>query len=134
MRKVIAEYRRHNGGAEYTVGGRGILRRKLSTEERVELATDVALGLVTVTPSITQAAALVGAPLHRVEEEIKRADAEYRAKAEARAAVQEEAEAVHAEADRIVAAWDLASPAGRDAAVRMLSPSAMWDVIAPIVT
>jgi len=44
--------------------------------ERVELATDVALGLVTVTPSITQAAALVGAPLYRVEARIKQEEAE----------------------------------------------------------
>jgi len=38
-----------------------------------------------------------------------------------------------AEADAIVAAWDAASTVGRDAAIRTLSPSADWDVIAPVV-
>jgi hypothetical protein len=134
MRQVVTDLRHRNGDAGHSIGGRGILRRKLSTEERVELATDVALGLVTVTPSITQAAALVGAPLYRVKEEIRRADAEYKAKAdaEARAAVQEEAEVVNAQVDVIVAACT--SPVVLEAAVRTIGVATVWDAVSAIVT
>jgi hypothetical protein len=70
--------------------------------ERVELATDVALGLVTVTPSITQAAALVGAPLYRVEARIKQAEVE----AAARVALIEEAEEMDRQIDAATTAVD----------------------------
>jgi hypothetical protein len=149
MRKVISEYR-HCNGAEHAIGGRGVLRRKLSTGKRVKLATDVALGLVIIEPSIAQAAALVGAPLHRVNAEIKRFDekcqqrqkeaavaaAETEAEIarvsrlvaegwaemqqEAIAKAQAEAELVNEQADAFVAIWRSTSRAAMLAAVQIL--------------
>jgi hypothetical protein len=52
--------RQENGNGSGSVNGRGVRRRKLTTEARIGLATDVALGLVQITPSIKQAAAAVG--------------------------------------------------------------------------
>jgi uncharacterized membrane protein YqiK len=165
MRKVVKEFRLRNGGETYAIGGRGLLRRKLPLSERVELAVDLALGIAHLTPSISQAAALAGVPLYRVQSGIRQCDAEFRRrleaekaakaaaavevakieaaqieadriKAEAAAAfdaAQAEAEAINAQVDAVVAAWTSASPTVLDAAVRMLSPSAVWDAIAPVV-
>ena len=49
-----------NGNGQGAINGRGVLRRKLTTKARIALATDVALGLVEITPSIKQAAAAMG--------------------------------------------------------------------------
>jgi len=165
MKQVVTEYQRHNSGGTYAISGRGLLRRKLPLEERVDLAIDLALGIARLTPSISQAAMLVNVPLYRVQSGIRQCDAEFqrrleaekaakaaaavevakieaaqieadRIKAEAAAAfdaAQAEAEAINAQVDAVVAAWTSASPTVLDAAVRMLSPSAVWDAIAPVV-
>jgi len=164
MKQVVTEYQRHNSGGTYAISGRGLLRRKLPLEERVDLAIDLALSIARLTPSISQAAMLVNVPLYRVQSGIRQCDAEFqrrleaekaakaadavevteieaaqieadRIKAEAAAfdAAQAEAEAINAQVDAVVAAWTSASPTVLDAAVRMLSPSAVWDAIAPVV-
>jgi hypothetical protein len=54
-------------------------------------------------------------------------------RAERRWQVQNEAEAVNAEADSIVREWWLSSPEAREAAFRIISATEIWDVLARIV-
>jgi hypothetical protein len=164
MRQVVKGYRLRNGGGTYVINGRGYRRRKLSLQDQVDIGIDLALGVAKLTPSIAQAAMLVGVPLHLLQNGIRQCDAEFRRRLEAEKAAeaaaafevakieaarieaerieaeaaafdaaQAEAEQINAQVDAVVAVWTSASPAVLDAAVRTLSPSAVWDAIAPVV-
>jgi len=114
------------------VGGRGLARRKLTPDERAKLAAAVASGERTFDPSFAQIAALFHVPVTRLRAALKARAEEVTV--EDVAAVQFEAEAVNNQADLIIEAWDFASPTARDAAVRVIGPSAVWGVWSQINT
>jgi hypothetical protein len=140
MRELVRELSHCNGGwAE--VNGRGVKRRKLSADGKLNLAINVALGSTRFRPSIEQTAQLMGVPLHRLEQALHRLDdAHLREKAKEAAAVEAaafeavhvEAASVNAEADQIVGAWSAASAEAREVAIRLIGPAA-WNVIAGVV-
>ena len=124
-----------NGNGLDSVNGRGLERRKLTLDQRVDLAADLASGRRLLHPSIKSTAASLKITAAQVSERLKaraRQEAKWRA-AEARWQVQNEAEAVNAEADRIVSAWRLSSPEAREAAFRTIGASEIWDILARIV-
>ena len=124
-----------NGNGLDSVNGRGLERRKLTLAQRVDLAADLASGRRLLHPSIKSTAASLKITPAQVSERLKaraRQEAKWRA-AEARWQVQNEAEAVNAEADRIVSAWRLSSPEAREAAFRTIGASEIWDILARIV-
>ena len=124
-----------NGNGLDSVNGRGLERRKLTLDQRIDLAADLASGRRLLHPSIKSTAASLKITPAQVSERLKaraRQEAKWRA-AEARWQVQNEAEAVNAEADRIVSAWRLSSPEAREAAFRTIGASEIWDILARIV-
>jgi hypothetical protein len=69
MLDIVKNSTTRNGNG--SVGGRGVLRRKLTHEQRVSLAADVALGLVHVEPSLKQSAATIGVRPDEIRAELK---------------------------------------------------------------
>jgi hypothetical protein len=120
-----------------TLDGRGQARHRhrLSVEQRIERAADLASGVQHLHPSIKDSAALYAVlPLQvsaclkvRAQREVERREVECRWR------VQEEAEAVNAEAEILVATWRSTSAEAHEAAVRMIGPSAVWDALARVV-
>ena len=133
MLNIVKVANTHNGNG--AVNGRGARRRKLTDHQRIVLATDVALGLVPLQPSIKTSAAAIGVSPADIRAELKTRTVREAKQwaAEARWQVQNEAEAVNAEADRIVSAWRLSSPEAREAAFRTIGASEIWDILARIV-
>jgi hypothetical protein len=132
MLDILRSQSNGNGSA---INGRGLRRRKLTIDERVDLAADLVSGQRQLVPSFKHAAALLRTTPTQVRERLKaRAQREAeRLRAERRWQVQNEAEAVNAEADSIVREWRLSSPEAREAAFRIISASEIWDVLARIV-
>jgi hypothetical protein len=64
MLQIHSENQSVNGSKP--VNGRGLQRRKLSDDEIVKLAVDLATGVRSFQPSIEQACALTGAPRRAV--------------------------------------------------------------------
>src|SRR5262249_49355809 len=124
-----------NGNGHASVNGRGSLRRKLTHQQRVALAVDIATGAVPFAPSFKQTAAAVGTTTYlmrqerkaRVQQEAKRLQAKRRVQA------QEEAEQVNAEAEILAATWRSVAPESREVAIQLLGPGAVWDAIARVV-
>jgi len=124
-----------NGNGLDSVNGRGLERRKLTLDQRVDLAADLASGRRLLHPSIKSTAASLKITPAQVSERLKaraRQEAEWRA-AEARWRVQNEAEAVNTAVDSIVSEWRLSSPEAREAAFRTIGASEIWDILARIV-
>jgi len=124
-----------NGNGLDSVNGRGLERRKLTLDQRIDLAADFASGRRHLHPSIKSTATLLKVTPTQVRERLKwRAQRETRRQeAERRLQVQEEAEAVNTEADSIISEWRLSSPEAREAAFRTISAAEIWDVLARIV-
>ena len=123
-----------NGNALNSVNGRGLARRHLTVDQRIDLAADLASGQQHLHPSIRHVAALLKVLPLQVSERLKaraQQEAEWRA-AEARWLI-DAAEAVNAEADSIVSEWRLSSPEAREAAFRIIGAAEIWDVLARIV-
>src|SRR5262249_4604533 len=101
-----------NGNGLDSVNGRGLERRKLTLDQRIDLAADFASGRRHLHPSIKSTATLLKVTPTQVRERLKwRAQRETRRQeAERRLQVQEEAEAVNTEADSIISEWRLSSP------------------------
>ena len=120
-----------------TLDGRGQARgrHRLSVEQRIERAADLASGVQHLHPSIKDSAALYAVLPLQVSECLKvRAQREVeRREAECRWRSQEEAEAVNAEAEILAATWRSISPESREVAIRMLGPGAVWDALARVV-
>jgi len=143
MKQVVTEYQRHNSGGTYAISGRGLLRRKLPLEERVDLAIDLALGIARLTPSISQAAMLVNVPLYRVQSGIRQCDAEFQRRLEAEKAAKAAAavevakiEAAQIEADRIkaeAAAFDAAQAEAEAINAQVDAVVAAWISASPTV-
>jgi len=124
-----------NGNGLDSVNGRGLERRKLTLDQRIDLAADLASGRRLLHPSIKSTAASLKITPAQVSERLKaraRQEAKWRA-AEARWRSQEEAEAVNAEAEILADTWRSISPESREVAIRLLGPAAVWDALARVV-
>ena len=110
------------------INGRGLNRRHLTLDQRLELAADLACGEQHLHPSIRHVAALLKVLPLQVSERLKA-----RAQQEAEWRSQEEAEAANTLATGIVVAWNAATPEARAAAVRTIGVSHVWDVVAQVV-
>ena len=124
-----------NGNGLDSVNGRGLERRKLTLDQRIDLAADLASGRRLLHPSIKSTAASLKITPAQVSERLKaraRQEAKWRA-AEARWRSQEEAEAVNAEAEILADTWRSISPESREVAIRLLGPGAVWDALARVV-
>jgi hypothetical protein len=120
-----------------TLNGRGQARHRhrLSVEQRIERAANLASGVQHLHPSIKDSAALYAVLPLQVSECLKaRAQREVKWRAaEARWRSQEEAEAVNAEAEILADTWRSVAPESREAAVQMIGPGAIWDAIARVI-
>jgi hypothetical protein len=117
------------------ISGRGLRRRKLTVNQRIDLAADLVSGQRQLVPSFKHAAALLRTTPTQVRERLKwRAQREARRQeAERRLQVQEEAEMVNVEAEILADTWRSVSPESREVAIRLLGPSAVWDALARVV-
>jgi len=115
-----------NGNGLNSINGRGLARRHLTVNQRIDLAADLACGQQHLHPSIRHVAALLKVLPLQVSERLKA-----RAQQEAEWRSQEEAEAVNAEI--LADTWRSISPESREVAIRLLGPGAVWDVIARVV-
>jgi hypothetical protein len=120
-----------NGNGSDTINGRGVLRRKMTSRERVSLAADVALGVTQLAPSIKQTAAAVGVPTAKIRAELKartktRLIDSRRWKQSYEAWEQQRAVA-------LVHAWYFASDEDRAEALRAIGTADVWDVLARVV-
>jgi hypothetical protein len=121
-----------NGNGLDSINGRGLARRHLTIDQRIELAADLACGQQHLHLSIRHVAALLKVLPLQVSERLKtraQREAERRA-AEARWRSQEEAEAINAEAEVLADTWRSVAPESREVAVQMIGSSAVWDVLA----
>jgi len=124
-----------NGNGLRSVNGRGLEHRKLTLDQRIDLAADFASGRRHLHPSIKSTATLLKVTPMQVSERLRmrvQQEAEW-LRAERRWQVQSEAEAVNAEADSIVSEWRRSSPEAREAAFRTIGAAEIWDVLARIV-
>src|SRR5215813_811838 len=124
-----------NGNGSAAINGRGLRRRKLTLDQRIDLAADIASGRRLLHPSIKSTAASLKITPAQVSERLKwRVQQEARRQeAERRLQVQEGAERVNAEAEILADAWRSTSAEAREAAVQMIGPGAVWDVIARVI-
>jgi hypothetical protein len=103
-----------NGNGADSLSGRGIKRRKLTQEERVSLAADIAMGEVHVTPSLKQTAAATGVSVVDLRKELKERESAHRVTS-------------------IWNAWDHATDQERETAIRIIGVADVWDVLARVV-
>src|SRR5215467_1392109 len=89
-----------NGNGSAAINGRGLERRKLTLDQRIDLAADIASGRRLLHPSIKATAASLKITPAQVSERLKA-----RAQAERRWQVQNEAETVNAEAEILADTW-----------------------------
>ena len=117
------------------VSGRGLRRRKLTVNQRIDLAADLVSGQRQLVPSFKHAAALLRTTPTQVRERLKwRAQrGARRQEAERRLQVQEEAETVNAEAEILADAWRSTSAEAHEVAIQMIGPAAVWDSIARVI-
>ena len=120
-----------------TLDGRGQARQRhrLSLEQRIERAANLASGVQHLHPSIKDSAALYAVLPLQVSERLKvRAQREVESReAECRWRAQEEAEVINAEAEILADTWRSVAPESREVAIRLLGPGAVWDVLARVV-
>ena len=124
-----------NGNGLNSINGRGLARRHLTVNQRIDLAADLACGQQHLHPSIKSTAALLRVTPTQVSERLKaraQQEAAWRA-AEARRRNQEEAEAVNVEAEILAATWRSVAPESREVAIRLLGPAAVWDSIVRVI-
>jgi hypothetical protein len=133
----------HYNGNGSAVNGRGLRHRKMSRDEAVELAADIAAGRPFV-PSLHHLADIFGVPVGSLSKAVKA-----RTAAQEAASSEEAEEAGHyveipPELDRLgrldqekgwalVHAWYLASSEVREGFVREVGVDAVWDVIARLI-
>jgi len=117
------------------INGRGLNRRHLTLDQRIDLAADLASGRQLLHPSIKSTAASLKITPAQVSERLKwRAQQEARRQeAERRLQVQEGAEMVNAEAEILADAWRSTSAEAHEAAIQMIGPGAVWDAIARVI-
>ena len=111
-----------------TISGRGLRRRKLTVNQRIDLAADLVSGRRQLVPSFQHAAALLQTTPTQVRERLAQ-----RQEAERRLQAQEKAERTNAEAEILADAWRSVAPESREVAIQLLGSSAVWDVLARVV-
>ena len=114
-----------NGNGQGSVNGRGVLRRKLTTEARAALAADIAMGESPLTPSIKQTAALTGVSVYHIRKELK-----------TRAKALEDlrrAERIRDEAQYIADVWSMASIQVQQEAIRRIGLCNLQDAIISVL-
>jgi hypothetical protein len=121
MQYLGEDSKKHNG----TVNGRGAKRLKLTPQGQIELATDLASGVVLLRPTLKQAAAAIGVPVAQVRERLKQ-------RAEARKA-ELDAASFQSDIDFLVEAWSVATPEARAEALQRIGPANVWDVLSSVV-
>jgi hypothetical protein len=132
MSHIVHNSPNGNNGST-ALSGRGLAHRKLSLEERIGMAADLASKHCHLEPSRTQAAQLLGVTVQQLRSELK---ARARREVQAQEAQREEAEArasIEVEATAIHVAWYGASPAARELAVRTIGTAEVWDCLARII-
>jgi hypothetical protein len=110
----------HVNGDQPTINGRGLPHLKLTDDELVRLAADMATGTRPFQPSLAQTNVLTGVPVAAIRQEIK-----------ARAA-----QAKNQEADEIqwvVESWECLSKEARQEVFRVIGPAEIWDVLASVI-
>jgi hypothetical protein len=112
----------HVNGDQPTINGRGLPHLKLTDDEMVRLAADMATGTRPFRPSLVQTNVLTGVSVAAIRQEIK-----------ARAAHNGNGKPPKDRVAAIVEAWDLASEFEREVAVHALGVRVVWDVISRIV-
>ena len=101
-----------------SVNGRGVKHLKLTSQERISLAADIATGARLFEPSLTQTCSCLDVPIAAVRAEIKaRANCNGHSR----------------EVDRFVEAWVGFSPAERGLALQTIGVAEVWDTLAAIV-
>ena len=124
-----------NGNGLNSINGRGLERRKLTLDQRIDLAADFVSGQCQLVPSFKHAAALLRTTPTQVSKRLRarvRREVEWR-EAEARWRVQNAAEAVNVEAEILADTWRSVSPESREVAIRLLGPAAVWDALAHVI-
>jgi hypothetical protein len=124
-----------NGNGLDSVNGRGLERRKLTLDQRIDLAADFASGRRHLHPSIKSTAASLRVTPAQVSGRLKaraQREVEWR-EAERRWRVQEEAERANAEAEILADTWRSTSAEAREAAFRIIGAAEIWDVLARVV-
>jgi hypothetical protein len=127
MLDILRSQSNGNGSA---INGRGQARHRhrLSVEQRIERAANLASGVQHLHPSIKDSAALYAVLPLQVSECLKA-----RAQREVEWQAAEEAEAANVAADRIVSEWRLSSLEAREAAFRIIGAAEIWDTLARVV-
>jgi len=118
-----ASYSLQNGNGR-AINGRGLRRRRMGRNECIQLAADLASGRP-YTPSIQQAATIMGVPARLVGQELK-----------ARTTTQEKPAEIETSMERTARlgfAWLAASVEEREDFVREVGVDAVWDVIARLI-
>src|SRR5262245_49519169 len=132
MLDILRSQANGNGSA---INGRGLNRRHLTLDQRIDLAADLASGRRLLHPSIKSTAASLKVTPLQVSGRLKaRAQREARRQeVERRLQVQEKAERTNAEAEMLAATWRSVAPESREVAIRLLGPGAVWDALARVV-
>jgi hypothetical protein len=115
---------RNSGNGSVPISGRGLPHRKLSLEERIGMAADLALRQCHIEPSKTQAAQLLGVTVQQLRSELKA-----RARREAQAQEIQPHEAEVADLDSAVRWWLRAPDAERVAFVQCVGIDPVWRAI-----
>ena len=102
------------------VNGRGLPHLKLTDDELVRLAADMATGTRPFQPSVAQTTLLTGVSATKIRAEIK-----------ARAAQAENQEAD--EIQWVVESWERLSEEARQEVVRVIGPARVWDTLASVI-
>jgi hypothetical protein len=104
-----------------SINGRGIPHLKLTRQERIALAADVASGVQHVDLSLAQTCAILGVSPAAVRAELK-----------ARVATGGNGHAVDIE-KKFVETWDLLSDAQRRKMFQKIGPAEVWDILSSVV-
>jgi hypothetical protein len=102
-----------------SVNGRGVKHLKLTPQERIALAADVATGKRPFDPSLAQTCLLLDVPVTAVRAEIKARAANGNGPSEG--------------VNRFVEAWAGLSQIDREQALQTIGIAEVWDVLANIV-
>jgi hypothetical protein len=100
------------------VNGRGLAHLKLTDDDLVRLAADMATGTRPFQPSVAQTALLTGVPVAAIRQEIK-----------ARAAQHENGQGIRA----FVESWEHLSEEARQEAFRLIGPGEIWDTLSSVI-
>jgi hypothetical protein len=134
----IAKNSGNGSNSSAPVSGRGLAHRKMTHDEQLKLAADLATGERQFEPSLSQVADLVGVSTAKLRAELKARAATLRAKQQEEEAaarfrrLQAEAD-LNGQAGAVVDAWRSASPAARETAVRSIGTAEVWDYLARII-